>query len=145
DSLRGHDWRVWKLLHWGRGSIVFGRVVLALSKHIVLLLWHVGVERSKRLNGIVDAVETVPKMAEHFAACRSSRRCDIVYTDFLADQRHHLALPRARGVWQIADIDWQEIHRRIPSNWTAVTADQHLKFVRGRAGIPVGVPYRNPG
>src|SRR5215467_2536294 len=106
-SLRGYDWRGLKLLDGGRGSIVFGWVVFALSKHIVLLLWHVGVERSKRSNGAVDAVETVPKMAEHFPACRSSRRCDIVYTDFLADQRYHLAMPCGRGVWQIADIDWQ--------------------------------------
>src|SRR5271165_2612904 len=93
--------------------------------------------------GVVDAVETAPEMAEHFAARRSTRRCDVVYADFPADQRYHFAVPRGRGIGQIADVDWQQIHGWMPSNRTAVTADQHLQLVCGHTGIPVGVSDRN--
>src|ERR1700738_2765404 len=60
--------------------------------------------RSNLSDGVVNAVETAPEMAEHFAACRSNRRRDIVYTDLPSNQRHHLAVPRGPGIGQIADI-----------------------------------------
>jgi hypothetical protein len=104
----------------------------------------VGVGDGPKLSdGVVNTVETAPETAEHFAACRSIRRRDIVYTDFPANQRHHFAVSRGGGIGQISDIDRQQIHGWMPSNRAAITADQHLQFVCGPMGIAVGVSDGN--
>src|SRR3974377_1383965 len=107
--------------------------------------WHVRVELSNVSDGVVDAVEAAAEMAEHLTPRRSSCRCNIVYADFSADQRYHFTVPCGRGIRKIADIDWQQIHRRMPSNWAPIPADQRLQLACGRAGISVGVSDRNHG
>src|SRR3974390_1698825 len=107
--------------------------------------WHETVELSNISDRVVDAVEAAAEMAEHFTARRFSRRCDVVYADFSADQRYHFTVPCGRGIRKIADIDWQQIHRRMPSNWAPITADQRLQLPCGRAGKSAAGSDRNHG
>src|SRR5436190_23841765 len=85
----------------------------------------------KLSDGVIDAMEPSPETAEHFAACRFARRRDLVYSNLLADQRNHFAVPRGAWIGQITHIDRQQIQGRIPSKRARVTSDQHLQLVCG--------------
>ena len=61
-----------------------------------------------------------------------------VASDLPSNQRHHLAVPRGRGIVQIADIDRQQIHRRVAAPEPGSKASRPRKCrSRSRAA-----PYR---
>src|SRR4029450_10394081 len=79
------------------------RIVFWFSEHVPLLLLYSLVEVN--CSGyVVDAVETVPKMTEHFATCRFARRCEVVDGDVRADKRSHLARAHGHRVRNVSDM-----------------------------------------